>query len=562
MVEHMSAADAIVRCMEIEGVTKAFCVPGESYLPIMDALYEHPTIQLMATRHESGAAFMAEGYAKASGKPAVVMATRGVGAANLSIGVHTAYQDSTPMVVFLGQVHSKFRGREGFQEVDLDRFFEPIAKWAVEIRDAERIPEIVQRAFRIAVSGRPGPVVIAFPEDVLAATIDACFAEPLGLSKPAPNPEDVSQAIQLLKQAERPLIVAGGGIKNANAEDGLKQFSESFSIPVIASFRRHDVFPNHHPHYVGHSGLGPAEAILETMRQADVVLVIGSRLSEVTTQDYGIFSDQQKIIHIDIEPAMIGKVYPPVLGIVADASTALQALNTEGKNELDPNKYQEWTKNRRRAYEEAARLGEVNYPDHANGCNMKAIMQTLIDILPKDTIITNDAGNFAGWLHAFYPFTEKKTYVGPTSGAMGYGFPAALGAKIARPAQTVVSLSGDGGFMMTMSELETAVRHQIPVIALVFNNNMYGTIRMHQERHFPNRVIATSLNAVDFAGVARSMHAESHFVDSSEQFRDVLSAVIDGENTGPVLIEVKVDPEYISVKSTIDTLRKNAVKVK
>jgi acetolactate synthase I/II/III large subunit len=556
----MSAADAIVRCMEIEGVTQAFCVPGESYLPIMDALYSHPTIQLMATRHESGASFMAEGFAKATGKPAVVMATRGVGAANLSIGVHTAYQDSTPMVVFLGQVHSKFRGREGFQEVDLDRFFEPIAKWAVEIRDPERIPEIVQRAFRVAVSGRPGPVVIAFPEDVLAAEIDATFSNPIKLSKSVPSKNDINETINLLKQAKRPLIVAGGGVKNANAEDALLRFSENFSIPVIASFRRHDVFPNNHHNYVGHAGLGPAPEILETMRMADVVLVVGSRLSEVTTQDYGIFSEQQQIIHIDIESSMIGKVYPPVIGVVVDAEMALETLNDAGIGILDATQYESWAKDRRKAYEKFSDLEGEEYPDHPNGCNMKAVIQSMIKVLPKETVITNDAGNFAGWLHAFYPFTEKKTYIGPTSGAMGYGFPAALGAKIAHPEKLVVSLSGDGGFMMTMQELETAVRHHIPVIAMVFNNAMYGTIRMHQEKNFPERVIATDLGAVDFAALANVLGVESYRVESSAQFKEVLTQVVQSRQKDPILIEVMVDPEHISVKSTIQSLRKNAAK--
>ncbi|MGV3488625.1 MAG: thiamine pyrophosphate-dependent enzyme [Tuberibacillus sp.] len=560
MKERLSAANAIVRCMELEGVTQAFCVPGESYLPIMDALYEHPSIKLIATRHESGAAFMAEGYAKAAGKPAVVMATRGVGAANLSIGVHTAYQDSTPMVVFLGQVDSRFRGREGFQEVDLDRFFEPISKWAVEIHDPNRIPEIVQRAFRMAVSGRPGPVVVAFPEDVLAQEVEAQFAEPMKTSKPVPDEHGIENAIELLENARRPFILAGGGIKWSNAEELLVNFSESFSLPVVSSFRRHDVFPNQHPHYVGHLGLGTAKEILETAKSADVVLVLGSRLSEVTTQDYSLFSENQKIIHIDIEPSVIGKVYPPAIGIVSDCGMAIKELHKHAVIRLSPEKYKDWVKERREAYVRTSTLEDVEYADHPNGCNLKGIMKALKEALPEDAVITNDAGNFAGWLHAFYPFTKEKTYIGPTSGAMGYGLPAAIGAKAALPHTVVVSLSGDGGFMMTMQELETAKRHNIPVISIVFNNSMYGTIRMHQEKHFPERVIATDLGPVDFKALANAMNIESYYVDASGDFKEVLHSILDRPMDRPILIEVKMDPDFISTHSTIESIRKNALK--
>ncbi|MFT9846684.1 thiamine pyrophosphate-dependent enzyme [Aneurinibacillus sp. REN35] len=549
MTEMMNGAEAITKCMELEGVTHAFCVPGESYLPLMDSLYASPAIELISTRHEGGAAFMAEAYGKATRKTGVAMATRAVGGANLAIGIHTAYQDSTPMVVFLGQVHSKFRGREGFQEVDLDQFFGHISKWTVEIKDVERIPELVQRAFRIAKSGRPGPVVVSLPEDVLKEEAEMRFGNVIPIPAPRPNHTEIAAVQELLVKAERPLILAGGGVTAANGEDALLKFAETFGIPVMASFRRHDVFPNQHVLYVGHSGLGTFAPILDTMRKADVVLAIGTRLSEVTTQDYCIFKHNPKIIHIDIDFDTIGKVYSPEVGIVADAKEALGAL-LEMKLKCT---WEAWAKERRQVYE---RAGDAIQKEEDAPIHNRDIIETLMKVLPKDAIITNDAGNFAGWLHNFYSFQQPKTYIGPTSGAMGYGLPAAIGAKLARPEKVVVSLSGDGGFMMTVQELETAARYHIPVIALVFNNCMYGTIRMHQEMHFPERVVGTSLNSVDFAKLASVLQIESFRITEQYEFEEALHKALQAK--GPVVIEIMTNPEQISVQSTITSIREGA----
>ncbi|WP_042142041.1 thiamine pyrophosphate-dependent enzyme [Paucisalibacillus sp. EB02] len=540
----MTAAHAIVECIKREGIQKVFCVPGESYLPLLDALYDEPSIDLVSARHEGGASFMAEGYAKASHKPGVVLATRGVGAANLSIGVHTAYQDSTPMVVFLGQVHSKFRGREGFQEVDLDQFFKPISKWAVEVKDPERMPEIVGRAFRIARSGRPGPVVVSLPEDVLPVETEMHFGPEITIPKPSPSKEEIILVENILQEAQKPLIIAGGGVKLSQAEEELVCFAEKLQIPVMSAFRRHDAFPNNHDLYVGHLGLGTPKRILETVKEADVILALGTRLSEVTTQDYSLLSAEQKLIHIDIEQDVIGKVYPPDLGIIADMKQALEALVEVELTSLWPS----WAEESRLRYVGVSSL-EVTDKDVIN----KHVIQALVEMLPKDALITNDAGNFAGWLHGFYPFTEKNTYVGPTSGAMGYGLPAAIGAKLAVPNQTVVSLSGDGGFMMTFQELETAVREKVPVIALVFNNNSYGTIRMHQEMHYPERVIGTDLGVVSFRVLANGVGAEGYTVFTIDEFRNALTQAL---TSGlPTVIEIMTDVENISVTSTISSLR-------
>jgi acetolactate synthase I/II/III large subunit len=540
----MTAAQAIVECIKRESIDHVFCVPGESYLPLLDALYDEPSIRLISARHEGGASFMAEGYAKASLKPGVVLATRGVGAANLSIGVHTAYQDSTPMVVFLGQVHSKFRGREGFQEVDIDQFFKPITKWAVEIKDPERMPELVTRAFRIARTGRPGPVVVSLPEDVLPAKAVMHFGPRLTVPRPAPSKDERFAFEELLNKAKKPLIIAGGGVKLSGSEEGLIEFAEKYQIPVMAAFRRHDVFPNHHPLYAGHLGLGTSKQILDTVKEADIILAFGTRLSEVTTQDYSLLHNDQTVIQIDISEEVIGKVYPPDLAIIADMREALASLITINVHST----WDEWTEICNRRFQEVSSL-IVSENDVIN----KHIIRAMADILPPDSIITNDAGNFAGWLHAFYPFKEKHTYVGPTSGAMGYGMPAAIGAKLGAPNKTVISLSGDGGFMMTFQEVETAVRENIPIISLVFNNNSYGTIRMHQEIHYPRRVIGTDLGEVSFSQLANGVGAKGYTVQTVGEFKHALDQAL---KLGlPTVIEILTDIEQISVTSTITTIR-------
>lgn len=543
----MTAAQAIVECMKRESVEKVFCVPGESYLPLLDALYDEPEMDVITARHEGGASFMAEGYAKAALKPGVVMATRGVGATNLSIGVHTAYQDSTPMVVFLGQVHSAFRGREGFQEIDLEAYFKPITKWAVEITEARRIPENVQRAFRIAQSGRPGPVVVSLPEDVLPAEAKMAFGPVARPPRPAPGADELERLCEIFSHAEKPLVIAGGGVKSAQAEANLLHFAEKNNLPVMSAFRRHDVFPNNHPLYVGHLGLGTHQAILATVKEADVIFAMATRLSEVTTQDYSLIEPHQTLIHLDIADETLGKVYAPDVGIVADVKEALQALASES---LKKERWKDWVDDRHLIFQQNSALN-IDETDVLN----KKVIASLKKQLPSDALLTNDAGNFAGWLHAFYSFNDTQTYVGPTSGAMGYGLPAAMGAQLAFPNKKVVSLSGDGGFMMTAQELETAVRHQIPVIALVFNNQMYGTIRMHQEIHYPEKVMATDLGDVHFAELAESVGATGWTVTTIDEFDLALERAL--HKNEPTVIEIMTDQENISVTSTINQIRNN-----
>ncbi|QZT35330.1 thiamine pyrophosphate-binding protein [Caldalkalibacillus thermarum TA2.A1] len=547
--ETMTTARSIVRMIKNEGIDQVFCVPGESYLPVMDAIYDEEDIELISARHEGGASFMAEGWAKASGRPGVVLATRGVGGSNLAIGVHTAFQDSTPLVVFLGQVDSRFRGREGFQEVDLEQFFRPIAKWTVEITDPERVPELVGRAFRVAQSGRPGPVVVSLPENILKAEIQLPIVQRTARPRPAPSAREVEQVGRMLADARKPLIIAGGGVIRADAEDALIRFAEKQRIPVMAAFRRHDVFPNDHELYAGHLGLGTPAVILQGVKKADLIIAVGTKLSEVTTQDYSLISPEQQLIHVDISAETLGKVYPPDLGIVADAGEALHAfLELEVTSD-----YRDWARRLRAGFEQVSAL--PSSPPQGTLTN-EGVIELLQTYLPPDAILTNDAGNFAGWLHRFYQFKRKKTYIGPTSGAMGYGLPAAIGAKLAHPNRTVVSLSGDGGFMMTAQELETAVRYHIPVISLVFNNGMYGTIRMHQELHYPKRVIGTSLNMIHFAELAKALGAKGFTVTTPEEFEQSLQEGL--ASNQPSVIDIRTDPDQIAVNLTIADIRQKA----
>lgn len=557
MKQKMTGAQALVECIRREEVDHVFCVPGESFLSVLDAIYETESIQLISNRHEGGASFMAEGYAKATGKPGVCMATRGVGGANLAIGIHTAMQDSTPMVVFLGQVHSHFRAREGFQEVNQENFFAPISKWTIEITDTERIPELVQRAFRIAQTGRPGPVVVGLPVDIIDAEAEFEIGPAITIPKPVPSRPEVAEALRLISRARNPIAIVGGGVVRGGAHDALIRFAEAMALPVLASFRRHDAFPNQHPQYLGHIGLGTHKSILETVRCADLVVAVGMRFSEIVTQGYTLFSSDQKIIHIDIDPNSIGKVYNPAIGIVADAGEALKAL-VEASGEYPSGNREErleWIASRRRLYDDWIST-ELH---HDAKMNMKKVISDLQQITPDDAIITNDAGNFSGWLHHFYQFEKPGTYIGPTNGAMGYGLPAAVGAKLAHPERTVVSLSGDGGFMMTMQEFETAVRYEAPVIAIVFNNNMYGTIRMHQEREYPKRIAGTLLTNPNFAELARLFGGYGEQIDTHEDFIPAFQRAL--ESGKPSIIEIAIDPEQISVTATIEDLRKAKVEL-
>lgn len=551
----MPGAVAAVRQLKREGVRHAFTVPGESFLSVLDALYDEPEIGLVATRHEGGAAFMAEAVGKLTGQPALCMATRGVGSANLTIGLHTARQDSTPLIALVGQVETAYRGREAFQEVELAPFFSHIVKWAVEVERPERLPEIVHEAARRAISGRPGPVLLAVPADVLDAEADFnedAFPAAAVAPRPAPAPDDVVRALDLLLGAERPVILAGGGVLRAGATAALVAFAEATGVPVITSFRRYDAFPNDHPLYLGGAGFGASPVVAERLRAADAILALGTRFSEMTTSAYTLPTPGTAIIHVDIDPDVVGVNQPVALGIVADVGEALRALQAALAGRRDVGRRQRLAQSAhdREAFEASntARPSSARSPVDPEG-----IVADLAGRLPADAIMTGDAGNFWGWFARYRRFTRPGAFLGPTSGAMGYAMPAAVGAALARPGTLAVAVAGDGGFLMNGQELETAVRHHLPVLALVFNNCSYGTIRTHQERAYPGRVSGTALGPVDFALYARALGAHGERVADNRDFVPALERAL--AHDGPALIEVVTDPELLAVGTTLSQVR-------
>ncbi|MGC7101370.1 thiamine pyrophosphate-dependent enzyme [Amycolatopsis lurida] len=538
-------ATQLVASLKAHGVRYVFGVPSESFTTLMDALYADGEITFVPARHEGGAAFMAEAHASASGGIGVVLGGRAVGAANLSIGIHTARENSTPMLVLVGQLHSQHRGREGFQETDLPAFLGPVAKHAVEESDPRRVPPALGRALTLARSGRPGPVVLSLPEDVLDHETTAPPARPRVTTRPAPSPEDTAALRQLLEGAARPVVIAGAGVKLGGAEDDLVSFAEAWEVPVLAAWRRHDAFPNEHPRYAGHLQMGTHPDLVATIREADLVIALGTRLGEITTQGYTAPATTQRIVQVDIEPNQLGKAYPVTLAVHADTRATLLALGKPAEP-----RQAGWADERHRTYRRVTRVDTAASGERVDN---RQIIRALREGLPPDAVVTNDAGNFAGWLHTFFRFPLPRTYVGAASGAMGYALPAAIGAKLADPARTVVSVSGDGGFLMTAQELETAVRLRLPLVSLVFNNNMYGSIRMHQEHRYPDRVIGSALGNPDFVELARAFGAFGTRVRADTEFPAALAAALAADR--PAVVEIVTDPEQISVWHTIGDLR-------
>ncbi len=553
----MTGARAAVEQLKREGVRHAFTVPGESFLSVLDALYDEPAINLVATRHEGGAAFMAEAVGKLTGTPALCMGTRGVGSANMAIALHTAYQDSTPLIALIGQVETPHRHKEAFQEVELAPFFAHIVKWAVEVERTDRLPALIHEAIRRAIGGRPGPVLLAVPTDVLNAECDFApdhFRAPAIAPRPAPTADDAARTVDLLLAAERPVILAGGGVIRAGATDDLVRFAEATGIPVVVGARRYHAFPNNHPLFLGAIGLGAPPCIAERLREADVLLALGTRLSEFTTAAYTVPAPHTRVVHVDIDASVVGVNNSIVLGIVADAKEDLTAMHAALAAHPDPKRAARRAASARdRAVFEAATAipnpTQSSVLSPQSSIDPTAIMADLARLLPPETVMTGDAGNFWTWFGRYHRFTLPGAFLGPTSGAMGYAMPAAVGAALARPGVPVLAVAGDGGFLMTGNELETAVRCDLPVIALVFNNHTYGTIRMHQEREFPGRVSATALGPVDFAAFAASLGAHGTRVTESRAFAPALEHALALKR--PALIEVLTDPNQIAVGTTI-----------
>jgi acetolactate synthase I/II/III large subunit len=548
-----TGGEILVDQLVVHGVRHAFCVPGESYLAALDAFHDR-AVELIVCRHESGAAIMAEAIGKMTGRPGVCFVTRGPGATNASAGIHIARQDSTPMIVFVGQVARGMRGRDAFQELDYRAVFGTMAKWATEIDDPARIPEIVSHAFYAATNGRPGPVVIALPEDMLEEQMAVQDAPPFAPMETWAGPHDMTQLQALLGVAKQPIALLGGSRWSQNACDAMMRFAERFSLPVATTFRRGHLFDALHPCYAGDFGIGPNPKLLARVKAADLVLLVGGRLSEISSQSYTLFDipgPQTKLVHVHPSPDELGSVYRPHLAINAAPTAFCAELD-----QVQAPKEIPWRDDTENLHADYLAWSEKATPQ-PGGVNLGEIMVWLRENLPPETIIANGAGNFAGWIHRFYRFRHFGTQVAPTSGSMGYGVPAAIAAKLVNPDKTVVCVAGDGDFLMTGQDFATAVQYNIPIIILLSDNGMYGTIRMHQERHYPGRVVATALQNPDFEAYAKAFGGFGVTVEKTADFAAAFAAA---QKSGkPAIINLKIDPEAILPGATLAGIRKKAL---
>ena len=541
------AGHVLVDQLVLQGVTHAFGVPGESFLAVLDGFYERSDdLEFVICRQEGGAANMAEAHGKLTGKPGICFVTRGPGATNASIGVHTAFQDSTPMILFIGQVGSDFADREAFQEIDYRRMFGQMAKWVAQIDRADRIPEYVARAFQIAQSGRPGPVVLALPEDMLTQMVSVADALPAQPVQAAPSADEIVRLTNLLQGSKKPLIILGGSGWDKAACDDVAQFARNNQIPLSCAFRFQDLCDNNDAIYVGDVGIAINPKLAARVREADVILALGPRLGEMTTSGYSLIESpvpKQQLIHVHAGINELGSVYQAALMINAGPKKMASAL----KNiVLDSAAWHGLLRDARRDYEQW-QLEPALLKTHQFAVNPWELMQECKRQLPSDTIITNGAGNFATWAHRFWRYGGFRTQVAPTSGAMGYGVPAGIAAKIVDPSRCILTAAGDGDFQMTCQELATAVQYKAGVIMVIFNNGMYGTIRMHQEKTYPDRVSGTAMFNPDFVMLAKAYGAYGCLVQSTEQFASALAGAIafTRENNLPALIELSMDPRLI-----------------
>ena len=532
-----TAGKLLVKCLEKQGVDRVFCVPGESYLAVLDALHDSE-IGVVVSRQEGGAAIMAEADGKMTGRPGVCFVTRGPGATNAASGVHIARQDSTPMILFVGQIGRDMRGREAFQEMDYRAVFGSVAKWVEEIDRAERIPEIISHAWHVAMSGRPGPVVIALPEDMLRDHVNALPCERVEVADPAPSKQTMDTVVARLDSAKSPMIIAGGSRWSERAVSQLRQVSETWGIPVSVSFRRQYLFDGNHPNYAGDIGLGINPKLKERVENSDCLILLGCRFSENPSQSFSMLEIPGKgsgLIHVHPGPEELGRIYLPELAINATPETFLEMLMEHEAGS---------------SFADQARLANEDYrawtdtpPAGLGAVTMSHCISKLRSHLPDDAILCNGAGNYAIWLHRFYRY-RWGTQLAPTSGSMGYGMPAAVAAGLRNPEKPVVVLAGDGCFQMTFQEFGVACEHNLNVTVIVCDNGVYGTIRMHQERDYPGRISATGMRNPDFAAWARSYGAKAFTVSEDEEFEPALGAALDVR--GPSLIHLKLDPRDIA----------------
>ena len=537
----------------LQGADLAFCVPGESFLEVLDAMYDaRAPMRLIVCRQEGGAAYMAEAYGKLTGRPGLLFVTRGPGASNAAIGIHTAQQDSTPLIAFIGQVGSDFKDREAFQEVDYARMYGGIAKWVTQIERADRIPEYVAQAYRVAMSGRPGPVVLALPEDMLTTSVEALDSPRVVIGNVAPSAQQIDQLRVLLAGAKRPLVIAGGSGWSAAACADLRHFVETNALPIASAFRNQDVFDNTHPNYAGEVGIAMNPKLAARVREADLLLVIGERLGEMVTNGYTLLRaplPAHPLIHVHPDATELGRLYHPALGIqasmpaMAAALAAMPALSTPV-----------W---RNTAVEAHADYDAWQMPRPMVGTlDLWRVVSALREQLPEDAIVTNGAGNYTVWMHRLFRYRGYRTQLAPYNGAMGYGVPAAVAAKLVHPERVVVSWNGDGCFQMNGQEIATAAQYGAHVIFIVVDNGMYGTIRMHQEREHPGRVVGTDLVNPDFAALARAHGALGETVTQTSEFAPALERALDAGR--PALLHLRIDPQAITMSATIDEIRSQA----
>ena len=551
-----SGGEILVASLVAQGVTHLFGVPGESYLPVLDALVDvRDRLTFVTCRQEGGAAFMAEAAGKLTGRPGVAIVTRGPGATNAAIGVHVAQQDSTPMLLLVGQVGGDFVDREAFQEVDYRRMYAGVAKWAAQIDRAERIPEYVAHAFSVAMAGRPGPVVLALPEDMLSSTASVTDAPRVEATPAAADAAQIADIHTRLQDARAPMAIVGGSRWDMTACALLARFAGRWALPVGCAFRRQDLIDNRSTNYAGDVGIGINPALAKRVREADLLLVIGERLGEMTTSGYTLLeapSPKQALVHVHPGPDELGRVYAPAVGVCATPGAFLAAMLHAG----DPPAHLRWHDSADAAHRdyEAWRAPRPVPGD----VDLWSIVRWLDERLPDDTVITNGAGNYTTWIHRLYRFRQPGTQLAPYAGAMGYSVPAAVAAKLLRPASPVISWNGDGCFLMNGQELATAVTHGLAIVFVVIDNGMYGTIRMHQERNYPSRESGTDLRNPDFAALARAYGARGDTVATTAQFAPAFERAL--AHAGPTLLHVKLDPQALTMNASLDHIRATAAR--
>ncbi len=545
-----SGGRVLVDSLVGHGVDMVFCVPGESYLATLDAFYDaRNTIRVITCRHEAGAANMAEAYGKLTGRPGVCFVTRGPGACHASIGLHTGLQDSTPMVLFIGQIERVAQEREAFQEIDYRRMYGPLAKWVGQIDNAARIPEMVSHAFYTACAGRPGPVVLAIPEDMQMDVVTVADADSYKVVRPHPAPEDIVTLKRLLAAASRPLMILGGGGWSAAAVAGIRTFAEAFDLPVAVSFRSQDLFDNTHRNYAGDLGSATAPSLVRRVKESDLLIAVGARLGEMTTQGYSLIElprPKLTLIHVHADAEELGRVFQPDLPINASPTPFAAAL--EGARPDSPPVWAAWTRAANQDYRDNLAPGVVS-----GALDMNVVMKVLAEKLAKDAIVVTDAGNYSGWVQRYHQSTVYRSLLGPTSGAMGYGVPAAVAAGLVHPERETICFVGDGGFLMSGQEIATALQFGAKPIILIVNNGLYGTIRMHQERDYPGRSVAVNLQNPDFAAYAKAFGAYGEVVEKSEDFAPALARARRAGRAA--ILELRLDPETITTRATLSQIR-------